>query len=61
MAHAGSKYTVQAAFAGEERPPYQLLGIDRQYYSCFESREMKYCEERSDRFELASIEQAKDE
>ena len=48
-----------------KKGPIQLLGIDRQYYSCcIESREMKedkYRAERSDRFELVSIKQAKDE
>ena len=37
---------------------------ERQYYSCIESREVKedkYRAERSDRFEVVSIEQTKDE
>ena len=56
--------TGRFAYTGEERPPYRLLGIDHQYYSCcMESREVKedkYCPERSDRSKLVSIEQAKD-
>ena len=47
---------------GEDRPPYRPLASA---YSCrIESREMKedkYRAERSDSFELVSIEQAKDE